>query len=89
MSGCANETPLLLEKNLTEEKKTDIEVSAVKPAGATPIVAAPQATPAIVEPTKEAAPAVVSQAPPIPPSEPKPVVVQASSVVAAPLGEKK
>jgi hypothetical protein len=54
----------VLEKSLTEEKKTGVESTA------------------------EAAPFVLSQAPPISSSDPKPVVDKASSVVAHPLDKK-
>jgi len=74
-----------MEKSLTEEKKTDIAVSAV----ATPVASVPQAIPAIVDSSKTAAPIVLSQAPPPPASDAKPVVDKASSVVAHPLPEKK
>jgi len=72
-----------------EEKKTDVEVVALKPTMATHIPASPQGIPAVVESTKEAAPVVLSQAPPISPSEPKPVVDKASSIATHPLAEKK
>lgn len=68
---------------MTEEKKTIVEESAAKQ---TP--AAPQAIPAIVESTKEAAP-VLSQAPPLSPADAKPAVDKASSVVAPTLVDKK
>jgi hypothetical protein len=80
-----NEKPTVTEKSLTEEKKADIAVAA----GATPVAAAPQAIPAFVDSSKTAAPVVLSQAPPPSPSDAKPVVDKASSVVASPLAEKK
>ena len=84
-----NETPTVLEKNLTEEKKTDVEVGAGKQTLATQLPASPQAIPAIVESTKEAAPIVLSQAPPISLSDPKPLVDKATSIASHPLDEKK
>ena len=69
---------------MTEEKKADIAVAAV----ATNVAAASQAIPAMVD-AKTAAPIVLSQAPPFVPSDAKPVVDKASSVVAHPFAEKK
>ena len=69
-----NETLTVLEKNLTEEKKTDVEAVAVQQPMAVQTPASPQAIPAIVEAAKEAAPIVLPQVPP---------------VSAQPLGEKK
>lgn len=74
---------------MIEEKKMDVEVVAAGQSLATHIPASPQAIPAIVESTKEAAPVVLSQAPPTSPSDPKPVVDKASPVVAHPLDDKK
>ena len=76
-----NETPTVLEKTLTEEKKPDVEVVTVQQT--------PQAIPGMIQSTKEAAPVVLSQAPPFSPSDPKPVVDKPSSIVDHPLGEKK
>lgn len=70
---------------MTEDKKADLAVGA----GATPVAVAPQAIPAIVDSSKAATPIVLSQAPPFAASDAKPVVDQASSVVAHPLAEKK
>ncbi len=86
---CMNDPPTVLEKNLTEEKKTDVEGVAVKQTLATQIPANPQAIPALVESTKEAAPIVLSQAAPVSPSDPKPLVDKASSIASHPLNEKK
>ena len=74
---------------MTEEKKTDVEAGAAKQSKETHVSASPQAIPAIVESAKEAAPVVLSQTPPISPSEPKPVVDKPSSITTNPLGEKK
>lgn len=74
---------------MTDEKKTDIPVSAVKESSATPVAGSPQAIPAIVDSSKTVGPIVLSQAPPPGPSDPKPVVDKPSSVVASPLAEKK
>ena len=63
-----------MENCVTEEKKPTIEVPAVKETVATPAAAAP---------------VVLSQAPPVSPSDAKPVVDKASSVVESPLSEKK
>jgi hypothetical protein len=67
-----------MEKNVTEEKKADIAVSAVK-----------EGVPAIVDSSKADAPIILSQAPAFSPSDAKPVVDKPSSVVAPPLAEKK
>ena len=77
--------PTVTEKSLAEEKKADIAVAA----GATPVAAAPQAIPAVVDSSKTAAAVVLSQAPPTALSDAQPVVDKASSVVAHPLPEKK
>lgn len=74
---------------MIEEKKTDVDALAVKPAVSTQTPASPQAIPALVSSTKEDAAVVLSQAPPISPSEPKPAVDKASSISAHPLQEKK
>jgi len=82
-------TLLVMEKNVTEEKKADIAVSAVQESVATPVAGTPQAIPAFVDSSKADAPIVLSQAPIVAPSDAKPAVDKASSVIAPPLAEKK
>ena len=74
---------------MTEEKKASIDVSTAKEIMATPVAPAPQAIPAFVDSSKTTAPIVLSQAPPMAPSDAKPSVDKPSSVVASPLSEKK
>jgi hypothetical protein len=78
-----------MEKSVTDEKKTDIPVPAVKESSAPQSAASPQAIPAIVDSSNAVGPIVLSQTPPAAPSEAKPVVDKPSSVVAPPLAEKK
>lgn len=74
---------------MTEETKKDGAVPAAIGNVPVNVAASPQAIPAIVDSSKEAAPIVLSQAPPIAPSDAKPVVDKPSSVVASTLGEMK
>jgi hypothetical protein len=69
---------------LTEEKEIGVEPSAAT----MNFAAAPQAIPAMVD-SAAAAPLVLSQAPPVSPSEAKPTVDKPSSVVASPFAEMK
>lgn len=73
---------------MIEEKNNGIALSAVKESVAIPVLATPQAIPAIVD-SSQAAPILLSQAPPIAASDARPIVDKASSVVAPPLLEKK
>jgi hypothetical protein len=78
-----------METGVTEEKKASIEVSAVQEIMATPVAPVPRAIPAFVDSSRTAAPIVLSQVPPIAPSDARPVVDKASSIVESPLTEKK
>ncbi|HVR86289.1 MAG TPA: hypothetical protein VMU54_18345 [Planctomycetota bacterium] len=69
---------------MIEEKKATVAVPAI----ATPVPAAPQAIPAIVDSTN-ASPVVLSQAPPMGIADAKPAVDKPSSVVPSPFAELK
>jgi hypothetical protein len=69
---------LVQEHPVTEEKKPGLETPAV-----VAVPAAPQAIPALIDPTKEASAVVLSQAPPMTLTGPKPVVDKPTKVVAS------
>ena len=73
---------------MIEEKKATIDVQALQETLATRGALAPQAIPAFVDSSTASAPIVLSQAPPISPSDAPPVVDKPSSVVAPSLGGK-
>ena len=75
-----NHHPQFTEKTLIEEKTTGLELQIAQ----TNTAANPQAIPALV-----AAPVVLSQVPPIAPSDAKPVVDKASTIAAPTLGATK